>query len=166
MNGTIAPQRNQSNSPVNATKADENRSTIRRAHSSEALLALLDLPIAFHRAFVKIGGGVTAGLMLSQAHYWSKNKTAKQRGGWFYKSQSDWEEETGLTRREQETARKHLRAKHLLEERIGTLPGKSHNGDGRVLWFKVNTKKLNDALEALIEPEGVIGESVSEMVKG
>jgi hypothetical protein len=122
------------------------------AQHPQGILELLESPIAFHRIFVKIGGSVTAGLLLSQAYYWSKNKTAKQRGGWFYKSQSDWEEETGLTRREQETARGHLRDKKLLEEKIGALPGRSQNGDGRVLWFRINIEALKQALDTQIRP--------------
>jgi hypothetical protein len=114
------------------------------------LLGLLDAPIAFHRVFVKLASGVTAGLLLSQAYYWSKNKTAKQRGGWFYKSHTEWEEETGLTRREQETARKHLCEKGLLEEKIDALPGK-----GRVLWFRVDLDSLCEALKAVVEPSGL-----------
>jgi hypothetical protein len=118
-----------------------------KSETSKAMLELLEAPIAFHRAFVKIGGGVTAGLLLSQAFYWSKNRRAKERGGWFYKSHAEWEEETGLTRREQQTARDHLREKGLLEEKIDALPGK-----GRILWFRVNVDGLHDALKALVEP--------------
>jgi hypothetical protein len=109
----------------------------------KVLLALLDTPIAFHRVFVKIGGGATAGLLLSQAFYWSKNRAARARDGWFYKSAAEWEEETGLTRREQETARRHLRERGLLEEQIGVL-----KDEGRVLWFRVNIDALCAALES------------------
>jgi hypothetical protein len=86
--------------------------------------------------------------MLSQAFYWSKNKRAEERGGWFYKSHVEWEEETGLTRREQQTARMHLRAKGLIEEQDGSLKGK-----GRVLWFRVNRDALLDGLKRLVESE-------------
>jgi hypothetical protein len=115
---------------------------------SSALLELLSRPIAFHRVFVKIGGNVAAGLMLSQAFYWSKNRRAVERDGWFYKSHADWEEETGLTRREQQTARAHLRKKKLLEERDGSLKGK-----GRVLWFRVNRDALFEALKGFVNTE-------------
>jgi len=78
------------------------------------LIQLLDRPIAFHRIFAELTGSVSAGLMLSQAVYWSgTNKAGERRtshaAGWFYKSQRDWWEETQLSRKEQETARKHLR---------------------------------------------------------
>lgn len=75
---------------------------------------LLDRPIAFHRAFVTLTGSITAALMLSQAMYWRKR--TKDTGRWFYKSQEEWTEETGMTRREQETARKKLLACGVWEE--------------------------------------------------
>lgn len=115
---------------------------------SEALLDLLSKPIAFHPAFVKIAGSVAAGVMLSQAFYWSKNRRAVQREGWFYKSHVEWEEETGLSRREQQTARMHLRTAGLLEEKDGSLPGR-----GRVLWFRVNRAALFEKLKALVAPD-------------
>jgi len=65
-----------------------------------------DRPIAFHRIFVDIAGSIAAALMLSQAVYWSTR--TKNPAGWFYKTADDWQEETGLTRREQEGARKRL----------------------------------------------------------
>jgi|GEM_PF-3938750 len=117
---------------------------MRRAQKT--LLDLLSKPIAFHPVFVKIAGSVAAGVLLSQAYYWSKNRTAGERDGWFYKSWSEWEEETGLTRREQQTARAHLREQGLLEERDGGLEGK-----GRVLWFRVNQDKLLDRLKSYLE---------------
>lgn len=53
--------------------------------------------------------------MLSQAWYW-KDRTADP-AGWFYKTQKEWQEETGLTRYEQETARRALRERGFLEEK-------------------------------------------------
>lgn len=40
---------------------------------SSQLLDLLDSPIAFHRAFISVGAGVTGALMLSQAIYWMRS---------------------------------------------------------------------------------------------
>ena len=68
------------------------------------ILDLLDRPIAYHRVFATLTGSVKAAVMLSQAVYWQKR--AKQADGWWYKSAEEWEEETGLTRHEQDTARK------------------------------------------------------------
>ncbi|HEX8503699.1 MAG TPA: hypothetical protein VF659_24150 [Pyrinomonadaceae bacterium] len=131
----------------------------------EEILDLLSRPIAFHRAFVKIGGSVTAGVMLSQAFYWSRNRRARERGGWFYKSHTTWEEETGLTRREQQTARKHLRKAGLLEEKDGPLPGR---GGGRVVWYRVNLGVLFEKLRGLPRtdtpaPDGELSADTSEV---
>lgn len=67
-------------------------------------LELFDRPIAFHRVFVTLTGSVKAAVLLSQALYWQKR--AKQADGWWYKTAKEWTEETGLTKREQDTARR------------------------------------------------------------
>jgi hypothetical protein len=82
-------------------------------------------PIAFMRIFTKITDGktkvgVTGALMLSQAVYWSTR--TKDNDGWFWKTADEWEEETGLTRREQETARKRLTKLGILEEKKMGVP--------------------------------------------
>lgn len=106
---------------------------------------LLDRPIAFQRPFVALGIGITGALMLSQAVYWSRRK--QDEGGWFFKRQVDWEDETGLTRREQEGARSRLCALGiLLEERRG-VPGK--------LFYKVDFDVLNGLLERIAAGEQI-----------
>jgi hypothetical protein len=71
------------------------------------LTKILSSPIAFHRCLAELAGSVTSGLMLSQAVYWT-GKT-KDPDGWFWKTQDDWLEETMLSRKEQESARRRLR---------------------------------------------------------
>ena len=87
-----------------------------------SILDALDRPIAFHRVFVELTGSVNAALMLSQAAYWSKRTTLAD--GWFYKTQEEWTEETGLTRYEQEGARKVLRSLGFWEEKKVGIPSK------------------------------------------
>lgn len=82
--------------------------------SHPQLLELLDRPIAFHRCFVTLTGSITAALMLSQALYWQQR--TKHDGGWWFKKQEEWTDETGLSRREQENARQSLRKLKLLYE--------------------------------------------------
>src|SRR3990172_5324235 len=65
---------------------------------------LLDRPIAYHRVFVTLTGSVKAAILLSQAMYWQKR--ARQADGWWYKTAEEWQEETGLPRHEQDTARR------------------------------------------------------------
>jgi hypothetical protein len=101
-----------------------------------SLESLLDRPIAFHRCFVTLTGSVPAALMLSQAIYWSRR--TRRKDGWFYKSQKEWEDETGLTRREQDSARRSLKTTGFWEEDLRRVPATMH--------FRVNVEKLLSSL--------------------
>jgi hypothetical protein len=101
-----------------------------------ALQRLLDRPIAFHRTFVPLTGGVLSALMLSQAIYWTPRGYAGD--GWFHKSQEEWEEEIGLSRWEQETARKRLRLTEFWQEDRKGIPAK--------MWYRVDLVLLYDAV--------------------
>jgi len=90
----------------------------------KAISALLDRPIAFHRPFVQITGSINSALMLSQALYWSHRTPDKN--GWFYKTRDEWEEETALTRTEQENARRLLRETGFWKEELRGVPAKMH----------------------------------------
>lgn len=96
------------------------------------LTELLDRPIAFHRPLAGVAGGVLPALMLSQALYWTKRTSDNE--GWFWKTQDQWEEETGMGRREQETARARLRQTRFWQEERRGLPGK--------MYFKVDLDRL------------------------
>lgn len=109
--------------------------------NSLSIMDLMDRPIAYHRCFVQLGAGVIGAVLLSQAVYWSRRTT--QPGGWFYKSQADWEEETGLKRTEQEKARKALTAIGVLEEIRKGIPAK--------LYFRVNEQKLISVLTGSLD---------------
>lgn len=100
---------------------------------------LLRRPIAFHRVFAQITSSATAGLFLSQLFYWSEH--TNHPDGWFYKTAEEWEQETTLGRREQETARKKLRALGIVEEKKADLP--------RKLYFRLNREKLVQAVHRL-----------------
>lgn len=93
---------------------------------------LLDRPIAFQRAFVSMGVGITGALMLSQALYWSKR--TDNEDGWFYKTMEEWEAETGMTRSEQEGARKKLVKAGVLEEMKKGVPCR--------LYFRANLDEI------------------------
>lgn len=105
----------------------------------ELLLEVFDLPVTFHRCLVPITGGVTAALMLSQA-IWTAQTTEGNSDGWFAKSRDEWTEETGLSRWEQETARRALRMAGFLEERRIGVPAK--------LWFRVRPEAVWRALQS------------------
>ena len=79
-------------------------------------------PIVFNRIYLDITGSVTAALWLAYAVY---HVCERQRrpGDWFVRSQAEWCRETGLSRREQENARKRLRHLGVLvEERRPNAP--------------------------------------------
>ena len=97
----------------------------------------LDRPIAFQRAFVALGAGITGALLLSQAVYWSRR--SGDDTGWFFKTQVEWEEETGLTRREQEGARSRLQSMGLLREERRGIPAK--------LYYRVDFEALQTSLD-------------------
>ena len=87
----------------------------------QALLALLEgKTIAYRIEFTKLTGSVHAGLFLSQAYYWQGK--GKDTDGWFYKSEKDWEEETGLSRYYQRKAREKLVELGLLETKLRGVP--------------------------------------------
>ena len=103
------------------------------------LLKILSRPIAFHRCLAELTGSVTSGLMLSQALYWTPR--AKDPDGWFWKTQDEWFEETMLSRKEQETARRRLKELgngSVWHEQLRGVPAK--------LFYRIDL----EALEALL----------------
>lgn len=91
---------------------------------NKTLDSLLDRPIAFQPVFKRITGSTVAAIMLSQAWYWSSR--TKNPDGWFYKSGIEWEDETGLSRSEQETARRINKAKGVMDEVLLGVPATMH----------------------------------------
>ena len=79
-----------------------------RGLTTDLLLEVFDIPVSFHRCLVPVAGGVTSALMLSQA-IWTTQTLEPSACGWFMRSQEQWTQETGLSRWEQETARRALR---------------------------------------------------------
>ena len=111
--------------------------------TKQCIATLLERPLAVHRVFCKIAGGLPAGVMLSQAYYWCDKG---EDPDWFWKTQAEWQEETMLTRREQETARRDLRqlrtpagAPVWEEERRGQPPR---------LYFRLNLDALMEVIES------------------
>jgi hypothetical protein len=115
--------------------------TLRPRNIPPEIASLCEAPIAFHRALVVPAGGALSALFLSQALYWTQRTEDEE--GWFWKSREDWQSETGMTRTEQETARKNLKRSRVLEERLSGLPATLH--------FRINL----DVLSALLRGEEV-----------
>ncbi len=88
---------------------------------------LLGRHIAFHRRLVDLTSSVKAALLLSQTIYWTRHgRDLDHSAGWFMKTVAQWELETGLTEREQATARERLRRMALFAERRVGVPAKLH----------------------------------------
>jgi hypothetical protein len=101
---------------------------------------LLDRPIAFHRVFVTLTGSVTSALFLSQSLYWQN-----RCDGWFWKTQEQWEDETGLSRREQESARNRLKDLGLIHEERRGSPAK--------LYFQVDLERVQTRMAEIANLE-------------
>ncbi|WMY76413.1 hypothetical protein RHD99_11015 [Buttiauxella selenatireducens] len=104
-----------------------------------SLIRLLDRPIAYQPSFAqlrvgKVKVGPVGAVLLSQLVYWHN----RMDGVWLYKTRNEIAKETGLSRDEQETARKRLVAIGVLEEQLRGVPATMH--------FKINA----DCLEALL----------------
>ncbi|HII3686449.1 hypothetical protein NMW45_07440 [Pasteurella multocida] len=95
--------------------------------------------IAYRPALAKLFGGVTAEIFFEQIFYWQDKAENKELG--VYKTQSELEEETGLTRKEQETARKKLREIGILIE--------THKRLEHRMYFKINMERLDEILSTL-----------------
>lgn len=104
----------------------------------QLLLDVFDAPVSFHRCLVPVTGGITSALLLSQA-IWTSQWLEPAADGWFLRSQDEWTRETGLSRWEQESARRALRRSGLLEERRIGMPAR--------LWFRVRPDAVWRALQ-------------------
>lgn len=112
---------------------------------------LYDQPVAYHPVVAKAVGSVTAGILLSQLLYWTPR--GGDPDGWIWKTQDQIYEETGLGRREQETARRYLVAAGVLEEKRAGVPAK--------LFFRIDVT----ALTVLIGTAKTGGTSQSSMAE-
>lgn len=95
------------------------------------LTELAGSAVAVYPAFRRVLGlSASVSQFLSQAVYW----TEKTNDGWFYKTESEWEEEIGLSNKEVRTARRCLSQIALLEEVRKGVPAKMH--------FRIDTDLL------------------------
>jgi hypothetical protein len=94
------------------------------AHWSDrvVLAELLGPSVAFHRTLAGVAGGVHAGLMLSRALHLTRLQARQRLDHWIASSAARWFDEIGLTRREQETARRDLVQTGLWEECLRGIP--------------------------------------------
>jgi hypothetical protein len=87
------------------------------------LRLLADRPVAYHPDMARILGGVNEAVFLCQLLYW-EGKGANP--DWVWKTQEEWEQETALTRRNQETVREKLKTLGVLKEKLASVPARLH----------------------------------------
>ena len=105
--------------------------------------SLLGRRIAFHRRLVDLTANVKAALLLSQSLYWTRHGCGiTENDGWFFKTTQQWELETGLSAKEQATARDLLRRQSLVEEQRKGIPAR--------LYFRLSLEELRARLSARI----------------
>lgn len=88
----------------------------------ETLIAVLGSPIAYYSTLARILGGVEESLFVSQFFSWYDKGHSPEE--WIYRTQDEILEATGLTRRNQETARRRLRSLGMLEEQRAGIPAR------------------------------------------
>ncbi|MGQ7948466.1 DNA-binding protein, partial [Providencia huashanensis] len=115
---------------------------------------LLDFgrPVAYYPGLVKRFGSVNAVIFFSQIFYW-QDKTDSELG--VYKSSEDITSETGLSYREQLTARKHLVKRGILIETDRRLEHK--------IYYRIDCDQLDQIMTQTIDnlpnAQSAIGES-------
>lgn len=97
------------------------------------LFKFVGRPVAYFPRLSFFLGSVKATLFLCQFLYWKGRQ--RDPDGWIYKSQSEIQKETGLSRREQENARKQLSQKGYLEQKYKGIP--------RQLYYRINYQPLD-----------------------
>ena len=96
--------------------------------------------ISVHRSIIQItDDDVKSAIFLSQLMYWLRVGTEIiSRDGWIFKSIQETETETGLTKAEQRSCKKHL-------EQLGFIEA-GHFGQGKKLAFRVNLEAISKAV--------------------
>jgi hypothetical protein len=105
--------------------------------------------IAFYRPLVDVLHSVKATVYLSQMIFWTRTgRDIEQNEGWFHKTSEQFARETGLSKYEQETARKNLKQMGLIQTKMQGLPGFPMPA---MPWYRVNLEGLSSALSQALK---------------
>jgi hypothetical protein len=99
-------------------------------------------PVAYYPKLARMLGSVNAAVFLCQLIYLSDK--GRDGDGWIYKTQTEIEEETGLTRRKQESVRAALAEKGILQE--------MRRGTHGTLHFRVDFETLDRLWSQWLKP--------------
>lgn len=100
-------------------------------------------PIAYHPIIAKAFDSVKLGIFWSQLYYW--HDKGSDQDGWIYKTRTEIYDETGLSRKEQETARKLGLKLGIIEEKLSGRPATLH--------FKIDIDRAFEIVESYIESQ-------------
>lgn len=95
-------------------------------------------PIAYHPAFAVAFGGIEEAIFLQQLLYWSDK--GGREDGFIYKTKKDWEDETYLTRRQQDRIVTKFKEIGIIETAVIKIKGAT------ILHYKVNEEKVQNVL--------------------
>jgi len=110
----------------------------------KAIINLLsDRPVAYHPDMARILGSVKCAIFTCQLLYWTGKGARKD--GYIWKTQKDITQETGLSRCEQETARRHLVEMGVLEEKLAGIPARLH--------YRLDVEKLQASVQEYYEQD-------------
>jgi len=101
---------------------------------------LHDRPIAFSPKLASVLGSINASILMGQLLYW-RGKGAY--GPWVYKTIVEMQEETGLTRSEQETAIRKCKEKEVLVTKLKGIPARR--------FFCIDIEKLVNEIDSWVK---------------
>ena len=125
------------------------------------LLDVFDRPIAFQRPLVDVVGSVNGALILSQAIYWQKR--CKAGDGWWWKTDKEWQEETGMSLKSVRSAIQ--KCSNVLRKELRGCPAKNHyRVDEEAIiqaigWHKQFDQNGQASLPEMIKPDSLKGKS-------
>lgn len=100
------------------------------------IIELLKRPIAYHALLAKAFKSPTLAIMWCQLYYWSER--TEDKDGWVYKTAQQMFDETGLTRENQDTARRIATKLGVIEDKVAGTPPKIH--------YRVNLEKTIEVI--------------------
>ena len=101
------------------------------------LLDIFEEPIVIQRNFLRLTGNLNSAMLLSWIVTLSQDQEYES-DGWLRLTQATWQQDTGLSRFELESARAALRKRELIEERRKGLPAKTE--------IRLDVNRLTQAL--------------------
>ena len=107
---------------------------------------LLKRPIAYQPIIAKAFKSVKLGIFWSQFYYW--HDKGDDPDGWIYKTQSEIYDETGLSRKEQETARKKGKELGVLEEKYIIEESK--------MFYRIDLEKTLEVIDIFLSKKPVV----------